>query len=106
MKILLVQDGIIVITPEELSIPGAISDDDIELTVAEYGALLTVTGYEIALPLSVLTHLEQADGVNLYFYAASPYEVVADFVGSLSLNRDTVLKIKGAFEFSGYRSFP
>lgn len=104
--ILLVQDGLIVITSEVISLPSTINDDDIELAVAEYGALLTVTGYEIALPLVALTHLENAEGVNIYFYEAPPYEVIAEFIGSLSLNRDAILKIKGAFEFSIYRSSP
>lgn len=105
-KILLVQDGLIVITSESLTLPTNISDDDIDLTVAEYGAQLSIAGHELALPLVVLSHLEQADGVNIYFYVAPPYEMVADFVGSLSLSRDAILKVKGAFEFSNYRSSP
>lgn len=104
--ILLVQDGLIVITSEVISLPATINDDDIELAVTEYGALLTVTGLEIAIPLVALTHLENAEGVNIYFYEAPPYEVIAEFIGSLILNRDAILKIKGAFEFSVYRSSP
>lgn len=104
--ILLVQDGLIVITLEVISLPSTINDEDIELSVTEYGAILTVTGHDIALPLVALTHLENAEGVNIYFYEASPYEMIAKFIGSLSLNRDAILKIKGAIEFSVYRSSP
>ncbi|MDD2854667.1 MAG: hypothetical protein HGB32_01170 [Geobacteraceae bacterium] len=104
--ILLVQDGLIVITSEDISLPSTINDDEIELAVTEYGALLTVAGHEIAIPLVALTHLENTEGVNIYFYETPPYEVIAEFIGSLSLNRDAILKIKGAFEFSVYRSSP
>jgi len=104
--ILLVQDGLIVITSEVISLPSTINDDDIDLAVTEYGALLTVATHEIAIPLVALTHLENAEGVNIYFYEAPPYEAIAEFIGSLSLNRDAILKIKGAFEFSVYRSSP
>ncbi|MDD2273758.1 MAG: hypothetical protein PHH29_16050 [Desulfuromonadaceae bacterium] len=101
-KILLIQDGLIIITSELFSLPSLIVNDDIDLSVADYGAKLTVIGRDFAIPCSALTHFEQIYEANIYFYAEQPYELVAEFIGCLNLNRDEILKIKGAYEFSIY----
>ena len=49
-KILLVSDGIIVVVTQQFEIQENVSD--IELEIAEYGAILTVEGHRINLPLS------------------------------------------------------
>lgn len=105
-KILLIQDGIIILTSDNITIPSASITEDIEFSVTEYGAKLTISGSDFALPLTVLTHLEEVDQANLYFYADQPYETVTEFIGCISVNRDEILKIKGAYEFSVYRSLP
>lgn len=101
-KILLIQDGLIIITTEIFSLHSSTINDDIDLSVTDYGAKLTVMGRDFAIPCAALTHFEQIDEANIYFYAGQPYELVAEFIGCLNLNRDEILKIKGAYEFSVY----
>ena len=105
-KILQIQDGLIIITPDIFPLPSLLNTDDIVLSVAEYGAKLTIIDREFAIPSTVLTHLEEIEVANIYFYASPPYELVAEFVGCLNLNRDEILKVKGAYEFTVYRSLP
>lgn len=97
-KILLVSDGIIVIVVaghEEFDLPV----ENVDVSVAEYGAEIKISTKTICLPVSVLAHLEGSDGTNIYFYESDPYELVAEYKGSLELNRDEILKVKGAWEY-------
>ena len=105
-KILQIEDGLIIITPNIFSLPSALNTDDIDLSVTEYGAKLTIIDREFAIPATVLAHLEEIEVANIYFYSGTPYELVAEFIGCLNLNRDAILKVKGAYEFIVYRSLP
>lgn len=96
-KILLVSDGLIVLVTQPLEILENVTD--IELEIAEYGAILTVEGHRVDLPGDILTHLEQSEGSNVYFYETSPYELIAEFRGCITLTRDEILKLKGAYEY-------
>ena len=98
-KILLVSDGIIVLVADTFNL----TDDNeaaISLQVQEHGADLRISNSVICLPVTVLEHLEQAEGTNVYFYQSSPYAVVTPFVGGVEIRRDELLKIKGAWEYS------
>lgn len=97
-KILLVSDGIIFIgvaVQDELNI----QVEKVEISVEQYGAKIQILDKSIYLPAVVLAHLEEAAGTNIYFYEADPYQLIADYRGSIELNRDEVLKIKGAWEY-------
>jgi len=98
-KILLVSDGIIVITADTFTLTDN-HGTTISLHVQEHGADLRMGNCVINLPVAVLEHLEQAEGTNVYFYQSSPYAIVAPFVGGVEIRRDELLKIKGAWEYS------
>jgi hypothetical protein len=99
-KILLVNDGIIALVSEDFSNREMAGNFEIELALAEFGATLTLEGYQFCLPSDVLTHLEKTDGANIYFYVSSPYDLIAEYQGCISLDRDEILKLKGALEYS------
>lgn len=96
-KILLANDGLIVIMSQNLNILDNVSD--IELEIAEYGAILTIEGHRVPLPSDILNHLEQSEGSNVYFYESTPYELIAEYRGCITLDRDEILKLKGAYEY-------
>jgi len=97
-KILFVSDGIIaVMAGDELPED---SGDDVALVVTEFGAELRIAGMMLCLPVTVLQHLEQAEGTNVYFYESDTYSLVAPYCGSIVLSRDEILKVKGAWEYS------
>lgn len=98
-KILLVNDGLIALVTEDFKLRDNVGDTRIELAVAEYGATMTVDGHKFSLPADILTHLETSDGANIYFYVSSPYELIAEYQGCIPIDRDEVLKLKGAWEF-------
>lgn len=98
-KILLVSDGIIVLVADTFTLTDD-HESTISLYVQEHGADLRISNSVISLPVTVLEHLEQAEGTNVYFYQSSPYAVVAPFVGGVEIRRDELLKIKGAWEYS------
>jgi hypothetical protein len=97
-NILFVSDGIIVLVDAALEIPEA-EVKDASIVVTDYGAELMVRNIPICLPVSVLEHLEQAEGTNIYFYESDPYALVAPYRGNVVLNRDEILKVKGAWEY-------
>ncbi|MBT0663139.1 hypothetical protein KI809_02395 [Geobacter pelophilus] len=99
-KILLVNDGIIAIVSEDFSNREKVGNSEIKLALADFGATLTLEGYQFCLPSDVLTHLEKTDGANIYFYESSPYDLIAEYQGCISLDRDEILKLKGALEYS------
>lgn len=97
-KILLVSDGIIVIDvagEHELDL----QIENVGISVAEYGAEIQMRNKTICLPALVLAHLEEAEGTNIYFYESDPYKLIAEYKGCIELNRDEVLKVKGAWEY-------
>ena len=96
-KILLANDGLIVLMSQNLNILDNVSD--IELEIAEYGAILTIEGHRFPLPSVILNHLEQSEGSNVYFYESAPYELIAEYRGCITLDRDEILKLKGAYEY-------
>lgn len=97
-KILLVSDGIIVIMVAGQDVL-ELQEENVSIAIADYGAELQVRNTTIRLPASVLEHLEQAEGTNIYFYESDPYELVAEYKGNVALDRDEVLKVKGAWEY-------
>ena len=99
-KILLVNDGVIALVSEDFRHRDNAGNAELELAFAECGVVLTVDGYQFCLPSDVLTHLEQTDGAYIYFYLSLPYELIAEYQGCISLNRDEILKVKGALEYS------
>ena len=96
-KILLLSDGLIVLVTQQFEIRENVSD--IQLEIAEYGAIMTVEEHRVDLPGDILNHLEHSEGSNVYFYEASPYELIAEYRGYLTLARDEILKLKGAYEY-------
>lgn len=98
-KILLVNDGLIALVTEDFKLRENVGNTGIELNVAEYGATMTVDGYQFSLPADILTHLETSDGTNIYFYMSSPYEMIAEYQGCIPIDRDEILKLKGAWEY-------
>lgn len=98
-KILLINDGLIALVSEEFRLLEDIGNTEIKLDLAEYGATLILEGIQVFLPSDVLTHLETTDGANIYFYVSSPYELIAEYQGCISLNRDEILKLNGALEY-------
>ncbi|MDD2736671.1 MAG: hypothetical protein PHF56_22290 [Desulfuromonadaceae bacterium] len=98
-KILLVNDGLIALVTEDFKLRENVGDTGIELAVAEYGATMTVDGHQFSLPADILSHLETSDGANIYFYVSSPYELIAEYQGCIPIDRDEILKLKGAWEY-------
>ena len=97
-KILLVSDGIIFIVVagrDELDLQAG----NVGISLAEYGAEIHISNKTICLPASVLAHLEGSDETNIYFYESDPYHLVAEYKGKIELNRDEILKVKGAWEY-------
>lgn len=97
-KILFVSDGIIAVMANCDGLPD--SQDDVALAVTEFGAELRIAGMVLCLPVTVIEHLEQADGTSVYFYESDTYSLVALYRGSIVLNRDEILKVKGAWEYT------
>lgn len=98
-KILFVSDGIIAVMANGDELPED-SRDDVALAVTEFGAELRIARMMLYLPVTVLEHLEQADGTNVYFYESDTYSLVAPYRGRIVLKRDEILKVKGAWEYS------
>lgn len=97
-KILFVSDGIIAVMANGDELPD--SRDDVALVVTEFGAELRIADMMLRLPVTVLEHLEQAEGTIVYFYESDTYSLVAPYCGSIVLSRDEILKVKGAWEYS------
>jgi len=101
-KILFVTDGIIAVMATGDDLPED-SLDDAVLAVTDYGAELRMASMTINLPVTVLEHLEQAEGTSVHFYESDPYTLIALYRGCIVLNRDEILKVKGAWEYSQAR---
>lgn len=97
-KMLFVSDGIIAIMGSG-KLP-VVSLDSVIFSFAEYGVELRVSDVRIPLPVEALEHLEQAEGTMVHFYQSDPYSLVADYNGCIEINRDEILKLKGAWEYS------
>ena len=98
-KILFVSDGIIAVTTEGFHVPENVSDD-IFIKVRDFGAEIIISGVTLQFPVTVLEHLEKSVGTNIYFYESTPYALVAAYLGNIVLDRDELLKVKGAWEYS------
>ena len=85
---------------QPVTVPAGIADKNITLVVREHGAELRILNSFVPLPVTVLDHLEQAAETKIYLYESSPYALVAPFRGSYEVNRDELLKVKGAWEYS------
>jgi len=78
--------------------------EEVRISVTGYGAEIQISGKSIRLPASVLAHLEEVTETNIYFYESEPYHVVAEYKGCVALNRDDILKVKGAWEYQALQT--
>jgi len=97
-KILFVSDGIIVLVSNQLEIPGS-QPDSVVLEVTDIGANISIFGIQLSLPASALEHLVQADGTSVFFYKTEPYTLIATYITNVVLERDEVVKVKGAWDY-------
>ena len=97
-KILLVSDGIIAVVADGYEIPDEQSGK-VALGVTQYGVVLHVSGLEVFFPILVIEHLEQSEGTNVHLYESDPYNIVATYLGSFVLERDAIVKAKGAWDY-------
>ena len=97
-KILFVSDGIIAIIGSGKLPAGSL--ESVIFSLEEYGVELRVSDVLIPLPIEALEHLEQAEGTLVHFYDSDPYSLVANYNGCIEINRDEILKLKGAWEYS------
>lgn len=97
-KLLLVADGIIALVGND---PGDIDDrsDGAHLEVTEFGANLNLSCIQLSLPSTALEHLVNADGTTIFFYFSEPYVLVTTYLGCVELERDEVVKVKGAWDY-------
>lgn len=97
-KLLFVSDGIIALVGNELEITdGQLGSVDLEVT--DFGANLSIYGLQFSLPASALEHLVQAEGTSVFFYKSEPYTLIATYLGCVVLERDEVVKVKGAWDY-------
>ena len=95
-----VSDGVIALVAEGLEVPVGLDQDNTIFALKEYGAEISIGGFSLKLPIAVLNHLEKAEGTFIYFYSSDPFSLIADYKGSIILQRDDILKLKGAWEYS------
>lgn len=97
-KLLFVSDGIIALVRND---PGFDDNrtDGAHLDVTEFGAILDLNGKQLTLPSTVLDHLVNADGTTIFFYYSEPYALVSTYLGCVELERDEVVKVKGAWDY-------
>ncbi|SNB45440.1 hypothetical protein [Geobacter sp. DSM 9736] len=99
-KMIFVSDGVIALVAEGEEVPVQIDEGDIVFALKEYGAEISIGEISLKLPIAVLSHLEKAEDTFLYFYSSDPFSIIADYKGSIVLQRDDILKLKGAWEYS------
>lgn len=97
-KLLFVSDGIIALVWNDPGF-GDNRSDAARLDVTEFGAILDVDGKQLMLPSTVLEHLVNADGTTIFFYYSEPYSLVTTYLGFVELERDEVVKVKGAWDY-------
>jgi hypothetical protein len=97
-KILFVSDGIIVLVSSEFEISD-FQPDNVVMDVADFGVNISIIGMQLSLPASALEHLVQADGTSVFFYKTEPYILIATYMTSFVLERDEVVKVKGAWDY-------
>lgn len=97
-KILFVSDGIIAIMGNGYVPAGPM--DSVVFDLAEFGVELRVSGVQIPIPVEALEHLEQAEGTNVHLYESDPYTLIAPYHSCIEINRDEILKLKGAWEYA------
>ena len=97
-KLLFVSDGIIALVGFD---PGFHDNrpDGANLEVTEFGAILNLPGIQLTLPSTALEHLVNADGTSIFFYLSEPYVLVSTYLGCVELERDEVVKVKGAWDY-------
>ena len=98
-RLIPVSDGVICLVQDDFTVPESLNDNDVEVSLKDFGAKLIIKGNEITLPGAILEHFENAEGTSIYFYAVYPYELIPEFRGSITLLRDEVLKAKGAWDY-------
>ena len=97
-KLLFVSDGIIALVVND---PGLHDNrpDGANLEVTEFGAILNLPGIQLTLPSTALEHLVNSDGTTIFFYYSEPYVLVSTYLGCVELERDEVVKMKGAWDY-------
>lgn len=98
-RLIPVSDGIICLVHDDFTVPETLNDNDVEVGLKDFGAILIIKGNEFTLPGAILEHFENAEGTTIYFYVVYPYELIPEFRGSVTLHRDEVLKAKGAWDY-------
>lgn len=97
-KLLFVSDGIIALVGNDPGFDDNIPDGA-HLDVTEFGAILNLHGILLTLPSTALEHLVIAEGTNIFFYFSEPYVLVSTYLGCVELERDEVVKVKGAWDY-------
>jgi len=97
-KLLFVSDGIIALVGYELEIAGG-PPDSVVFEVTGFGANISISGIQVSLPAAALEHLVQAEGTSVFFYKSEPYTLIATYLGCVVLERDEVVKVKGAWDY-------
>lgn len=97
-KLLFVSDGIIALVRNDPGFDDS-RQDGANLDVTEFGAILNLPGIQLTLPSTALEHLVIADGTTIFFYFSEPYVLVTTYLGCVELERDEVVKVKGAWDY-------
>ena len=99
-KMIFVSDGVIALVTEGMEVPERFDEDDIRIALKEYGAEISISDFSLKLTIAALDHFESAEGTNIYFYTSDPFSLIAAYKGNITLKRDGLLKVKGAWEYS------
>ena len=99
-KMIFVSDGVIALVAEGIEVPEKLDEDDFKIVLKEYGAEIFISGFSLKLPIAALDHLQGAEGTSIYFYTSDPFSLIAEYKGNIVLQRDELLKVKGAWEYS------
>lgn len=99
-KMIFVSDGVIALVAEGMEVPERFDEDDFRIVLKEYGAEISISGFSLQLPIAALDHLQGAEGTSIYFYTSDPFSLIAEYKGNIILQRDELLKVKGAWEYS------
>lgn len=98
-RLIPIADGVISLIHNDFSVPEFLNDQDVDIIVKDFGAELSIKGSVFALPGAIFEHFEDADGTSIYFYRVLPYELIPEYRGCITLQRDAVLKVKGAWDY-------
>ena len=98
-RLIPVTDGVICLIHGDFSVPKLLNDQDVDINVVDSGVKLSINGRAFEFPGILLELLENADVSNLYFYGVLLYELVPEYRGCVTLQRDAVLKVKSVWDY-------